>query len=166
MTSVAVYSYTHSVTYVADNILKSLKDVIRMAGLSPDSFVQDWATNLRAVKAWLESEDLERVILEIYHPRTNALVHRWDIDITYGWSGGDGSFWVDTDQIRYAMKKAGIAPSEAKYDLLLKTKPGRPNVEGWGSGTFRSTDGMVRHALGTTVEHSGLGASAAYWRRA
>ncbi len=166
MSAVATYSYTHSVTFVADNILKSLKDVIRLAGLEPSRFVQDWETNLRAVKTWLGTGDLERVVLEIYHPSTESLLHRWDIDISYGWSDGDGSFWVDTDQIRYAMAKAGVAPSAAKYDMMLKTKPGRPDVTGWGRGSFRSTEGMVRHALGSTVEHSGLGASAAYWRRA
>ncbi len=37
MTAVAVnvYSHTHSVTYVAENILKSLKDIIRLSGLDP-----------------------------------------------------------------------------------------------------------------------------------
>ena len=35
MSAVAVYSYTQSVTYVADNILKSLKDIIRLSGLDP-----------------------------------------------------------------------------------------------------------------------------------
>jgi hypothetical protein len=164
MTSVAVYSYTHSVTYVADNILKSLKDIIRQSGLDPLKFVDSWETNMRAVKAWLASEDLQRVVLEIYHPKTDALLHRWDIDITYSWSGGDGAFWVDTDQIRYAMRKVGLAPNEAKYDLLLHTKPGRPDVVGWSRGSQRSTAGMVRHALGSTVEHSGLGGSTAYWR--
>jgi hypothetical protein len=166
MTSVAVYSYTHSVTYVADNMLKSLKDVIRLSGLDPSNFVEDWDSNLRAVKTWLDSQHLEKVILEIYHPRTDALLHRWDIDVTCSWSGGDGSFWVDTDQIRYAIKKQGVAPSDAKYSLLLKNKPGRPDVAGWGQASYRSTEGMVRHVLGTTIEHSGLGASAAYWRRA
>jgi hypothetical protein len=165
MTSVVVHSYTHSVTYVADNILKSLKDIIRLSGLDPRQFVSDWEVHLRGISTWLASEDLERVILEIYHPRTDALLFRWDIDITYSWTGGDGSFWVDTDQIRYAMRKVGLAPSEAKYDLLLRTRPGRPNVDGWGTSSSRSTDGMHRQSLGTTVEHSGLGASAAYWRQ-
>src|SRR5258708_8973842 len=36
MTSVAVYSYAHSVTYVADNTLKSFKDIIRLSGLDLD----------------------------------------------------------------------------------------------------------------------------------
>ncbi|MER2266080.1 HORMA domain containing protein [Methylobacterium oxalidis] len=166
MSSVAVYSYTHSVTYVADNILKSLKDIIRLSGLDPSEFVGDWQTNLLAVRTWLNSGDLRKAILEIYHPRTDALLFRWDVEIAYGWSSGDGSFWTDTEQLRYAIRKAGLAPSEARYRLLLDTAPGRPDVIGWSTASYRSIDGMVRQSLGTTVEHSGLGASTSYLRRA
>ena len=42
MTSVAVNTYTHSVTYVADNILKSFKDIVRLSGLDPGKLVADW----------------------------------------------------------------------------------------------------------------------------
>ncbi|HYI64750.1 MAG TPA: HORMA domain containing protein [Allosphingosinicella sp.] len=166
MTSVAVYSYTHSVTYVADNVLKSFKDIIRLSGLDPAAFVSDWELNLRGIKTWLESGDLKKATLEIYHPRTNALIFRWDVDIQYSWASGDGSFWTDTEQLRYAIRKQGLAPSEAKYDLVLYTKPGRPDVSGWAPCTARSTSGMVRQSLGTTIEHSGLGGSSAYWRSA
>ena len=166
MTNVLTYSRTHSVTYVADNILKSLKDIIRLSGLNPASFVSDWETYKRAIKAWLESEHLERVELEIYDPNTDALIVRWDIDVVYSWGAGDGSFWTDTDQLRWHIKKAGIAPSSAKYEMLLKTKPGRPAVSGWSTGSSRSTVGMVRQSLGSTVEHNGLGASTSYWRQA
>jgi len=166
MSAVATYSYTHSVTYVADNILKSLKDIIRLSGLDPAAFAGDWATNHLAVKTWLESKDLERVKLEIYEPKTDRLIIRWDIDIVYSWSSaGDGSFWTDTDQLRYAILKAGLLPSEARYRLLLNSKPGRPDVPGWGSCTARSTEGMVRQSLGSTIEHNGLGGQAAYWRQ-
>jgi len=160
MSSVATYSYTHSVTYVADNILKSLKDIIRLSGLDPSGFVDDWATNLLALKTWLDSEDLEKVILEIYN-----LITRWDIDVVYSWTSDDGSFWTDTDQLKYAILKAGVLPSLAKYTLLLKTKPGRPDVPGWSKSSYRSTEGMVKQSLGSTVEHSGLGAQAGYWRQ-
>ena len=165
MTSVGVYSYTHSTTYVADNILKSLKDIIQYSGLDPSKFVGDWEVNRRGVKIWLETEHLETVVLEIYDPRDDELLYRWDIDIVYGWTG-DGSFWVDTDQLRYAIRKAGIAPSSARYDIVLRCKPGRPDVTGWSPCRMRSTDGMLRQSLGTTVEHHGLGGNTAYWRRA
>lgn len=166
MTNVAVNTYTHSVTYVADNILKSLKDIIRLVGLDPTEFVGDWELHMRGVQTWLNTGDLETVKLEIYNPKTDALILRWDIDIAYGWSGGDGSFWTDTEQLKYAIRKAGLVPSEARYRLLLKNKPSRPDVAGWSKASGRSTEGMVRQSLGTTVEHSGLGASTSYLRTA
>ncbi len=91
MTSVAVNTYTHSTTYVADNILKSFKDIIRLSELDPTKFADDWELNMRALKTWLGTQDLEKVILEVFNPRTNALIVRWDIDIVYGWTG-EGSF--------------------------------------------------------------------------
>src|SRR6266403_1519791 len=63
MSSVAVYSYTHSVTYVADNILKSFKDIIRLSGLDPGKLVESWAVLIRGITAWLASGHLERVVL-------------------------------------------------------------------------------------------------------
>ncbi|MGH8610587.1 MAG: HORMA domain containing protein [Gammaproteobacteria bacterium] len=165
MSSVAVYSYTHSVTYVADNILKSLKDIIRLSGLDPTRLTDSWEGKLRAIRAWLDSGHLERVVLEVSHPKTDALITRWDIDIVYRWTTGDGTFWTDTEQLKYHIRKSGVLPSEASYTVLLHTKPGRPDVDGWGPGTYRSTNGMVKQSLGSTVEHSGLGAQAGYWRK-
>lgn len=164
MSAVSVYSYTHSVTFITDNILKSLKDIVRLSGLDPTKLVNNWSGIHRAIKTWIESGHLERVKLEVFNPLTNALILRWDLDIVHSWSGGDGSFYADTDQLKYAIKKSGVAPESANYDVILHNKPGRPEVEGWGPCTARSTEGMVRQSLGSTVEHSGLGASAAYWR--
>lgn len=165
MTSVAVYSRTHSVTYVADNILMSLKDILRLSGLNPARLVDSWDSNMRALRTWLDSGHLQCVVIEIYNPKTDSLVTRWDVEVVYNWSSGDGSFWTDTEQLKYHIRKAGLAPSEASYRLLMDNKPGRPDVEGWSSTTYRSTDGMVRQSLGSTIEHSGLGASTAYWRK-
>lgn len=164
MTAVAVYSYTHSVTYIADNILKSLKDVIRLSGLNPTNLVQRWDSNLLALKTWLSSGDLEKVVLEVFDPANDQLIGRWDIDVAYG-SSGDGTFWTDTEQIEYHIRKAGVWPSQAAYRLLMHTKPGRPDVPGWGSAEYRPIEGFSRHSLGATIAHNGLAGSAAYWRR-
>ncbi|WPE23483.1 HORMA domain containing protein [Shinella zoogloeoides] len=164
MTTVAVNTYTHSVTYVADNILKSLKDIIRLSGLDPSLLVDSWESKMRALKTWLGSQDLEKVVLEVFNKKTDALIVRWDIDIVYSWNGG-GGFWTDTDQLKYHIRKAGVAPSDASYRIMMKAKPGHPEVEGWSTSYFRSTDGFVRHNLGSTIDHNGLGGSAAYWRK-
>ena len=166
MSAVAVFSYTQSVVYVADNILKSLKDIIRLSGLDPTKLVNDWAVLLRGLSAWIESRHLERVTLEIFDPKTDGLLFRWDIEVVYTWNVSAGTFWTDTDQLKWAIKKAGLVPSQADYRLSVHNKPGRPDVSGWSSCTLRSTDGMVRQSLGTTVEHNGLSANTTYWRKA
>ncbi len=165
MTSVGVYSYTHSITYVADNILKSFKDIIRMSGLDPTKLVAEWAVLMSGLTMWLTTGHLRAVTLEVYDPATDGLIGRWDVDIVYG-ATGDGSFWTDTDQIKYAILKAGLWPSEAGYRIIVDTADGRPDVQGWSNTTYRSTAGFVRQSLGSTIEHNGLGANAAYWRKA
>ncbi len=100
-----------------------------MSDLNPSAFVDDWESYKRALHTWLGTGDLERVVLEVFNKTTGALIVRWDIDIVYSWSGG-GGFWTDTDQLKYHLRKAGVAPSDASYDIKLKTKPGRPDVPG------------------------------------
>lgn len=165
MSAVAVFSYTQSVIYVADNILKSLKDIIRLSGLDPAKLVDDWTVLLRGIGAWIESRHLESVSLEIFDPRTDRLVIRWDIEVVYAWDVSAGTFWTDTEQLKWAIRKAGLVPAQAGYRVSVRNKPGQPEVSGWSSCTLRSTDGMVRQSLGTTVEHSGLSANTTYWRR-
>lgn len=164
MTTVTVSTYTNTVTYVSDNIMRSLKDIVRLSGLNPSRLIGDWMTITLGIKTWLGTRDLKKVVLEIFNPSTDALILRWDIDIVYG-DSGDGDFWADTEQIKYHIQKAGLAPSDAAYGLVVKTEFGSPDVEGWRKGSLRSTDGFVRHSLGTTINHNGLGGNLAYWRR-
>ncbi|HWV46397.1 MAG TPA: hypothetical protein VN039_10345, partial [Nitrospira sp.] len=59
----------------------------------------------------------------------------------------------------------GLPSSQAEYRLVTHSKTGRPDVTGWSPTTLRSTDGMVRQSLGSTVQHQGLGGNASYWRK-
>jgi len=162
-TSVAVNTYVHSVTYVTDKMLMSLKEIIRCSGLSPKKFTSQWATLQQGINTWLNSRELETVHLEVYTPQTNALVGRWDFDIYYG-TTGDGGMWVNTDEIKYAITKTGQWPSTCSYRIILTTKPGSQEVDGWSTTTFRSTEGFVRQSLGTTIDGNGLSSGTAYWR--
>jgi hypothetical protein len=164
-TFVAVNTYTHSVTYVTDNILRSLQDIVRLSGLNPGQIADQWDCLERGIKTWIESHHLETIVLEVFNPNTGALVGRWDIELSYEWRGDSGRFWVDTDQIRAAIKKAGVWPGESKYRIVCCTKSDAANVSGWSATTLRSTSGLVRQSLGTTIEHSGLSAGASYYRK-
>jgi len=63
-TNVVVNTYSHSVTYVTDKMLMSLKEIIRCSGLSPEKLTSEWSILHRGIKAWIETKDLERVTLD------------------------------------------------------------------------------------------------------
>jgi hypothetical protein len=163
-TIVSVNTYTHSVTYVTDKLLTSIKNIIRLSGLDPAKLTNDWAVLERGIKRWLDTKDLEQVHLEVYNPKTDELVGRWDFELYYGFQG-DGAFWQDPEAIKYHIRKQGLWPNECEYHVLTTTKPGRPDVQGWTRTTFRSTDGFVRQSIGTTIDGSGLSTGTAYWRK-
>lgn len=162
---VGVHTRAHTVTHVTNKLLYSLKEIIRESGLSPAKLTQQWGALERGISTWLRAEDLTRVILEVYDPRRpKELVHRWDFDIDYN-TPGDGSMWVDTDEIKYNIKKAGLFPSQCTYRFVVTTKAGAADVEGWRGATPLSTEGFVRQNLGTSIDGSGIRAGAAYWRK-
>lgn len=163
-TFVAVNTYTHSVTYVTDKLLTSMKVIIRLSGLSPAKLAGQWETLERGIKRWLETQHLEQVLLEVFDPQTSTLVGRWDLAIGYGFQG-DGSFWIDPDTISYAIQKQGVLPATCDYRIVTTTKPGRPDVDGWSSVTLLSTAGFVHQGVGTAIDGSGLTAAAGYWRK-
>lgn len=163
--SVSVRSFTHATTYVAENILRSLKNILLYSGLDPANLTDDWGVLHHGLRTWIDSGHLTKVVLEVFDPKSDALVGRWDIRISYEWSGGDGRFWTDTDAIRFAIKKSGVLPSTARYRVLTITAPGRPDVWGWSWTTLRSTDGMVEQQIGTSIEASGLSGGLSYYRR-
>lgn len=166
-TFVATNTYTHSVTQVTSGILRCLQDIVRDSGLDPSKLADRdrWKVIELGLSTWLQSEDLETVVLEVFDRTTNGLVGRWDLPIVYSWREGSGVFWVDTEQIRYAIRKQGRWPGSCDYRVIVSTKAGRPDVAGWGPATYRSTAGFVRQSLGTTLDASGLGATATYYRK-
>ena len=157
-------TYTHTVTYVTTKMLLTLKEIIREIGLDPSRFTGSWDTYEQAITTWLSSRHLQRVTLEVYNPKTNRLVTRWDMDVVYA-SVGDGALWVDTAAVRYAIAKAGLVPSSCRYDIKLTNSPAGPNVVGWGSCELRSTEGFKRYSVGATTGGNGLSAQTAYWGR-
>ena len=161
---VSVNTYTHSVTYVTDQMLRSLRYIITWSGLDPNNFVSEWSSYERAVQTWLQSRHLKTVVLEIISS-SGSLVTRCDFDIDYTYGGGEGAMWVDTDAIKFAIAKFGTIPSQCKYSITLMTSPGRPDVYGWGTGNLLSTSGFVKQSLGTTIGTHAIGTQAAYWRK-
>lgn len=164
MSVVSVSTFTYTAGYLTGNLISSVTDIIKAIGLNPGDLPHD--TLDRGLKVWIESEHLQKLTLEIYSRSTDLLVGRFDFDLDYTYSSGDtGSFWLDTEQVKFAIRKQGLIPSGCAYRVVTTTKPGRPNVAGWSSTTLRSTDGMTRNAVGTAIGAGSAAAGLAYYSR-
>ena len=162
--NVTSYSSAHTISHVTSKMLLILKEIIREVGLDPSKLANSWSSLELAVSTWLTSRHLRQLTLEIYDPKSDDLVSRWDLDIIYGY-GADETFWVDTYAIRYSIAKAGLVPSQCNYCFLLYNAPGRPDVEGWSATKARSTDGFNRYSTGATIGGNGIGTEVSYWRK-
>ena len=164
-TNVSVNTYTYSVTYVTEEMMRSLKEIIRLSGLSLTNILNNWSSVETAVHTWLASKTLEKVTLEVYSATTDRLVVRWDFDIEYSYSAGDdGSLWADPDAIRHAIQKAGAFASTCRYEFKMIAPRGEA-ISGWGSGSYRSTEGFSRYNVGTTIGADSLASTTSYWRK-
>jgi hypothetical protein len=162
MTTAYVDTSTHSVTYVTEKLILSIKQIIVNSGLSPAKMTQQWRSLEQAISTWISSKHLQQVYLEIFDPVTQKLICRWDLDIIYGY-GGDGDFWADTEAIKYHIAKAGAIPATCEYRICVDNAPGAPTISGWTTVTLYSTEGLSRYSIGATIGSSGLGAGLAYW---
>lgn len=165
-THVAVNTHTHSVTYVTGEMVRSLKQIVRLSGLNADLLMNSWASLEAGISTWIRSQHLKKVTLEIYSPRTDDLVTRWDFEINYSYGADDdGSLWADHEAIKLAIAKAGVVAATCKYEFVIFNAPGREDVAGWGPGGYRTTEGFLQHRIGTTIAGNSLGTGTSFWRK-
>ncbi|WNV74350.1 HORMA domain containing protein [Geodermatophilus sp. DSM 44513] len=168
-TRVSVSTYTHATTFVANNLLRSIKRLVTGAGLPADNLIGNWEVMERGVATWLGTGHLSALVLEIYTAGSavpRGLVARFDFTIDYGYSpDGDGDLWLDSDAVAFALKKAGVSAVRCNYRVVADAAFGYPAVDGWSDTTLRSTTGFTRHSLGTSITGGALGADLSYYGR-
>lgn len=168
ITSVRVNTGTYAATHVATNMLFSVRSIVKSSGLNPDLIRRQWAILETGLATWLSSGHLKTLTLEVYDSTCSGsgLVGRFDFSIDYGYyPGADGELWLDPDTVAHAVRKAGSFPGRCEYLIIAHTAPWRPEVPGWTSCNYRSTDGFARHVVGTAIGGGSVGASLAYYTR-
>ncbi|HVF05266.1 MAG TPA: hypothetical protein VNA20_10525 [Frankiaceae bacterium] len=166
-TAVRVNTAAYATTHVATNVLQSIRQIVREAGLSTDYLLGRWDTLELGIATWLSSRHLQKLTLEIWDPTKQAgrdLVGRFDFAIAYGYyADGDGDLWLDPDTVSYAVRRAGAIPSRCTYRVIAKNAPGAATVAGWSGTSYRSTAGFTEHATGTALGGGSLGVGLSYY---
>ncbi|MER6167103.1 hypothetical protein [Streptomyces violaceorubidus] len=168
-TAVRVNTHAHAATHVATGLISSLRKIVKASGLDPSRLTGQWSVLESGIAAWLESQHLRALVMEIHDPRRaygDDLVGRFDFTIDYGYyPNGDGELWLDPDTVFYTVLKAGSFPSQCDYRFVADTAPGHPDVPGWSTTSLRSTAGFTRHDVGTAIGGGSLGAGLSYYTR-
>ena len=168
MTIVHVGSTTHTSTYVATNLLRSIKQLISAAGLNPAKFAGGWSIYEDGVAHWIAQRSLVELVLEVYDLSDSRDDRRGRFDFTLNYSyAGDGGLWINPDTVAFTVKKNGSLPSACDYRLVAITNARATDPPGgyWTSTTLRSTSGYQRHSVGTAVAGGTTSASMAYYRK-
>lgn len=168
-TAVRVNTATHSATHVATNLVRSVRALVKGCGLDTARLVGQWEVLEAGVSTWLDSKHLRALTLEVFDPSRKTgddLVGRFDFTIDYGYyADADGDLWFDPDAVSYAIRKNGSIPARCEYRVVADNSPGRPDVPGWSSTSYRSTAGFSRQSIGSTTGGGSLGVSLAYYSR-
>lgn len=158
------YALTHSITFMSDNLLNTLREVIRENGLSPDKLMNDRETLARGITTWLQSGHLTDVVVEFYKPGGTTAEARWEFPVGYTASGIEDDMWLDKTYLRQLIAKAKRPSADCSYRVVLLTTPGRANVSGFSSCELLSTGALVARQAGTAIATGHLTAGATYWR--
>jgi hypothetical protein len=144
----------------------TLKEIVREAGLQPENMATSWASLESGIAFYLRSQQLREVILEVRPAgRPTELAGRWDLEINYSASsnGDGGSFWTDTNLIRYSIAKAGAYPSTCSYRFVVTVAHGSPDYTGWSPTKLLSTNNFTRYSLGSQIGAPGANVETHYW---
>ena len=165
-TTVAVNTFTHTATYIAAKMMLTLKEIVRESGLRPENLATDWKSLEGAVAFYLRAQQLRRIVLEVYPAnKPTELAGAWELHVKYSTndSGDGGTFWADTDLIRYSIEKAGAYLSTCGYHFIVCVTPGSPDYDGWGPATLLPTDTFKRHSVGAQIGAPGASVETFYW---
>lgn len=158
------YSQTHSIVFLSDNLRNTLREVIRENGISPQKLMQDWETIERGITTWLESGDLNNIVIEFFKPGASVASARWEFPIGYAGSGVDDDMWLDKAYLRQLIAKSARPTTDCTYRIILCTDASAPNVPGFTHCPFLSTGQLAARQAGTVIATGHITAGATYWR--
>jgi hypothetical protein len=166
MTSVNTIAYarTQTAIYVSDKMRSLIKTLILNYGLDPQKLMDAWSGWVHnAARAWMETGDLEKFVIEFFQAGAANASARWDFPIRYDGKDID-QMWIDTDFLQGSVAKASRPPAGCTYRILLVHRPGARDLPGLSDAKFLSLGNLAAREAGTIIGTPDIMASATYYR--
>src|ERR1700722_13207279 len=100
-----VFTQTHNIVFLSDNLRNTLREVIRENGISPQKLVQEWEVIEQGIHTWLQSRHLNNIVVEFFKPGASNASARREFPIGYTGSGVEDDMWLDKAYFRQLIAK-------------------------------------------------------------
>jgi len=152
-TSIGIRLSTQSTIYVGTQVVKTFIMIPGLRGLDSREITSNLEPISRGVQTWTTTGDLKSAHLEIFDPRTDEAVERWDMVFKYEADGGQKSqFNTELDKLKDFASKLGKLRSGCRYRVVVELEDGAPAVEGWTPTTLRDVSHLSKKSLGGYID--------------
>lgn len=158
------YARTQTAIYVSDKMRSLIRTLILNYGFDPQKLMDAWSGWVHeAARAWMETGDLQKFVIEFYQPGAANASARWDFPIRYDGKDID-QMWIDTDFLHGSVAKAARPPAGCTYRILLVPRLGARDLPGMSDAAFLGLSGLTAREAGTIIGTPDIMASATYYR--
>jgi hypothetical protein len=97
------------------------------------------------------------VRFELYDPKSNKAYEVVQVDLTYLADPIEKVVRPPIEQLEGLMRSLKKLPSDAKFNVIVKTAPGASDVPGWSRAAFKELIGGVSEEIEVGDEEHGFG---------
>lgn len=148
-TSTSVYTRTQTAVYLTDVVMGTIANILSDLKIDVTGLFKDWTQDEVAIKAWIEEESLQQVVLECHQPN-GTIAPIIEFPVAYKASGeGDATFTADRAALARYQAKIERVPPGTTYGIICTFRTVHTPQVGWGPTTRASTDGLKSLKFGT-----------------
>lgn len=153
MTSSNTYTYdyvrTHTATHLTEIILGTIGDLLADLGLDLMQFQGNWSVKENGIKAWIEEQSLEAVVLECFQPG-GKVAPVIEFPVSYDNVGvADRDFTTSRARLARFRAKLDAVPRSSTYRLVCTYRFTPTDQPGWSDTTRADKSGLRSLNFGT-----------------
>ncbi|OVE78513.1 hypothetical protein BVY01_05240 [bacterium I07] len=144
---VGVNMMEKSITFMANTLFQMAFKIANARRLSPDYLVQNRELLESGFFTWFAEGMLESLHFEVLSPDGKKALERWDIYFSYSANPDPSVKKPPIGEIEEVAARLKALPPGTSYRIVIQTKPGASNVQGWQQTDFLSFDQKSEHAF-------------------
>ena len=147
-----------AITYTVNVLFQLGHRIEGGRGLSGGGYMSRSHSHLeRGFTTWVSEQTLLFVRFELYSSQSNKAYEYVQVNLTYLADPIERVVRAPIEQLEGIMKKLRKLPSDAKFNVIVKTAPGASEVPGWSRAEFKPLIGPVAEEIEVGDEEHGFG---------